>query len=52
MSRRPRLKKALWSKQLQKNILFGTNKWQDVMAKKYGLEQTLCPVGRTRKNGG
>jgi putative transposase len=35
-----------------KNIPFGTDRWQGMMVKKYGLEQTLRPVGRPKKNGG
>ncbi|OGG44152.1 hypothetical protein A2841_00400 [Candidatus Kaiserbacteria bacterium RIFCSPHIGHO2_01_FULL_48_10] len=37
---------------LTKNIPFGTDKWRDVIVKKYGLEQTLRSVGRPKKNGG
>lgn len=34
-----------------KNIPFGTDKWRDVIIRRYGLEQTLRTVGRP-KNGG
>ncbi|TSC62489.1 MAG: putative transposase [Parcubacteria group bacterium Gr01-1014_48] len=37
---------------ITKNIPFGTEQWQGVIIKKYGLEQTLRSVGRPRKNGG
>jgi len=37
---------------ITKNIPFGTEAWRSVIVKKHGLEQTLRPVGRPRKNGG
>lgn len=35
-----------------KNIPFGTETWVSGIVKRYGLEQTLRPVGRPKKNGG